>query len=216
MGIFSSWLHPERGYDKAMQELKKYYEQAQQYQQPYIEHGEDAYKNISPALLELLNPEQLHDKWSQGYKESDYAKQLESEAMDRGLNSAQSMGLGGSSSALQALQGGTQKIVNQERQQYLDDLMKKYLSGVGLGQNIYNTGAGAAGTSSNIASNMGSNAAQLAFNKQNAPGNLLNNLIQGAVSFATPIGQAYGMNKLGLDKNAPWSTTGSGSTTGRH
>lgn len=220
MSMLSSFLHPERGYKKGQQQLdnyynqsKDFYNQAQGYAQPYVNQGQTAYNEIHPAMQALLDPQALQDKWASGYKESEAAKNLESMAQEHGLNAANSMGLGGSSTALNAIQAGTSQIGAQDRQTYLDNLMQKYLAGTGIGQNLYNTGASAAGQQgqnamnmTNNAMNMGQNSAQMAFGQQNAPGNMLNNVIQGAASFATPIGQAWGMNKMGI-KN-PWTTGG--------
>lgn len=208
MSWLSNLMHPGRGYESAQDELDKYWQQAQQFQQPFINNAHGVYGGLDEAFRNLLDPSKLQDMWSKNYKESDYAKNLEHELMDRGQNAAQSMGLGGSSSALQAIQGGTQKVMGDERQQYLDDLMKKYMSGLGLGENIYGTGANAAGNLSNQASRMGEDSAQMAFNRENAGGDMLSRLLQGAISFGTPMGQAWGMNKLGLNNNTPWSTTG--------
>jgi hypothetical protein len=208
MSWLTSFLNPGKGYDKAQEELNKYWQQAQQFQQPFMNNAQGVYGGLNEAFQNLLDPSKLQDMWSKNYKESDYAKNMEHELMDRGLNSAQSMGLGGSSSALQALQGGTQKVVNDERQKFLDDLMKKYMTGIGLGENIYGTGANAAGNLSNQAMHMGEDSAQMAFGKENAPGDLLSRILQGGVSFATPFAQAWGMNKMGMGGNTPWSTVG--------
>lgn len=207
MSWLSSFLHPDRGYDKAMQDLKNYFDQAQGALNPYASHGEDAYAGISEAMNKLMHPAELEDEWLKDYNESEQAKRAESMATDRGMTAAQGMGLGGSSSALQALQQGTSDIALQDKEKFLNNMLQKYLSGVGIGTGIYNTGAGAAGQIGQNAMNMGSNIGQLDFGKTNAPGDLLSKIIQGGISFATPIGQSWGMKQLGLD-NAPWSTTG--------
>jgi hypothetical protein len=193
MGWLDSFLHPEKGYQKGQEELQKYFQQAQQFQQPYQNNANQVAPGLLEAFQRLLSPGGLQDEWAKGYKESDLAKQLESEATDRGLSTAASQGLGGSSSALQAVQGGTQKIVNQERSQYLNDLMQKYLAGLGIGQNIYGVGANSANNSSNNALRMGENSANLEFGKQNAGGNLFSNLLGlvggiGGSALAGPIG----------------------------
>lgn len=220
MSWLSSFLHPGKGYQKGQEQLDKYYQQAQNYYnqgqgylQPYNEFGQKAYGDINTAMQKLLNPGALQDEWIKGYSESDAAKNLEDTATQRGLNAASSLGLMGSSPALSAIQQGTSQIAAQDRQQYLDDLMQKYLSGIGIGQGIFGTGANAASGMSNNALNMGKNSmemgkdsAQLAFGKENAGGNMFSKLLEGGISAMTPVGQAWGMNKLGL--NQPWSFTG--------
>jgi hypothetical protein len=206
MSWLSSFLHPEKGYQAAQDQLEKYYQQAQQQYQPFIQQGQEAYGGLSEAMKALLDPQALQDKWASGYQESDAAKQLESMAQQQGLGAASSMGLMGSSPALQAIQSGTSGIVAQDRQRYLDDLLNKYQAGIGIGQNIYGTGATAANQFGQNAMNMGHNSAQTAFGAQNAPGDILSKLLQGGLSFGTPIGQAWGMKQLGVQQ--PWSFTG--------
>jgi hypothetical protein len=182
MSWFSSFMHPGRGYEKGQEQLDKYYQQAQQFQQPYMQNGQNAYAGLNTAMGNLLDPEQLQSQWASGYNESPYAKQQEAMAQQQGLNAASSMGLMGSSPALQAIQSGTAGIVQQDRQQYLNDLMQKYLAGTGIGQNIYGVGANAANQSSQNAMNQGQNSAQMAFNRQNAGGNMFGNLLGAGLS----------------------------------
>ena len=177
MSWLSSFLHPERGYEKAQEQLDKYYQQAQQNYQPYMQQGQEAYGGLSDAMKALLNPEALQAQWASGYAESPEAKMAEQMAQERGMNAASSMGLMGSSPALGAIQQGTSQIGLADRQKYLDDLMQKYLAGAGLAQGIYGTGANAAGQSGQNAMNMGTNSANMAYNQQNAPGNMFSGLL---------------------------------------
>lgn len=206
MSWLTSFLHPERGYEKAQDELNKYYEQGQHYLEPYNQHGLDIFGKYSSAMDKLLNPAALHDEWSKNYRESDLAKQNEAMATQRGLEAASSMGLLGSSPAISAIQSGTAGIVARDRQQYLDDLLKKYLSGIGIGQDIYSKGANTATSLSNNAINMGNNSAQLEYGKQNAPGNLFSNLLNTGLN----LGGSFltgGMGKGSFGRGA-WSTIG--------
>lgn len=202
MSWLSSFLHPERSYEDAQKELEKYFQQAQQYQQPYMQHGEEAYGGLSNAMNALLNPEELYSKWAGGYQESPAAKYAESAAQEHGLNAASSMGLMGSSPALQAIQAGTSQIGAEDRQNYLNDLMQKYLSGIGIGQNIYGIGSNAAGQLGQNAMNMGQNSAQMKFNQTNAPGNLFGNLLGTGASFAGGLAGNY--------LNSKWNPMGGG------
>lgn len=207
MSWLSSFLHPERSYDKAQEQLDKYYQQSQSYLNPYNQNGLEAYGKYSNAMDKLLNPASLEDEWSKNYKESELAKQNEDMATQSGLNAAQQMGLMGSEPALSALQSGKASIVAQDRQRYLDDLMKKYMAGIGIGQDIYSKGENSAGQMSNNASNMGQNSAQTQFNKNNAQGDLFGKLLGGAAGiFGAPIGNALG---AGFAQKMGWSPTGS-------
>lgn len=205
MSWLSSFLNPGQGYDEAQKKLDEYYNQAQGNLKPYNQNGLNAYGGLNTAMGKLLDPAALQDEWNKTYQESDYAKQNEAMAQQNGLNAASSMGIMGSTPALQAIQAGTSGIGAKDRQQYLDDLMKKYMAGIGIGQDIYGKGANAAGQMSQNAMTQGENSATNAFGKTNASGNLFGNLVQGAASFATPLGMSWAGNKLGLQ---PWSTSG--------
>jgi hypothetical protein len=211
MSWLSSFLHPEKGYDQAQGQLDKYYNQGQGYLQPYNQNGQDAYGKYSGAMDKLLNPGGLQDEWNKNYQESDAAKQTEAQANQSGLNAAQQMGLGGSAPALQAIQSGTFGIQAQDKQKYLDDLMQKYMAGIGIGKDIYGTGANAAGQMSTNSMNQGTNSAQTQFNKTNAQGDLFGKLLGTGIGVAGsalggPIGGALG---AGLSQYMGWSPTGS-------
>ena len=177
MSWLSSFLHPERGYNSAQEQLDKYYNNAQGRLQPYNQNGQDVYGKYKEAMEKLMNPGGLQDEWSKNYQESDIAKQNEAMASQSGLNAAQQMGLNGSSPALQAIQSGTAGIVANDRQKYLDDLMQKYMAGIGIGKDIYGTGANAAGKQSRKCNEQGQNSAQTQFNKTNAQGDMFGKLL---------------------------------------
>ncbi len=211
MGMFDSFLHPEEGYKKAQNELDKYYNQGQGYLSPYNQYGQNAYGNYSNAMQRLLDPAALQNDWIKGYTESESAKNATDIAKQSGLDAASSMGLMGSNTALNALQGGASKIALDDRQNYLDNLMQKYLAGAGIAGNIFNTGANSANAMTTNAMNMGQNSAQMAYNRQNAPGNLMGGLLGMGVGLAGsalggPVGSALG---AGLAQKMGWSPTGS-------
>lgn len=189
-----SFLHPEKGYKKGQEQLDKYYQQGQGYLNPYNQFGQNAYGNYSDAMKRLLDPAGLQAEWEKGYSESPSAKYAEGLAQQHGLDAASGLGLMGSNTALNAIQGGTSQIGLDDRQRYMDNLMQKYLAGAGIAGNIFGTGAGAAGSMANNAMNMGQNSAQMAFGQQNAPGNLFGNLLGAGIGFMTggPAGAAVG------------------------
>ncbi len=199
MGWLSSFLHPEKGYDKAQGQLDKYYGQAQGYQQPYNQAGFGQAGNLQNYINSLMDPQALQDKWSKGYQTSEAAKNTMGLAQQHGLDAASSMGLMGSSPALNVIQAGTSAIGAEDKQNYLNDLMQKYMQGAGLSQGMYNTGANAAGGMGQNAMNMGQNSAQMQYGKENAPGNLFGNII------GTGAGLLGGY--LGGGKS-PWHTGG--------
>jgi len=179
--MFNSFMHPERGYEKAGEQMDKYYRDAQGNLQPYNQNGLDQYGRLNDQANQLNDPAALEAKWAGGYTESPYAQQMQKQAAESGMGAASSMGLNGSSAALGNVQQSAGNIMQSDRQQYMNDLMQKYMASVGIGQNIYNQGENAAGQMSKNAMDQGQNAGQVAYNEQNAPGALLGNwLAKGA------------------------------------
>lgn len=181
MSWLSSFLHPEKGYEKGQEQLDKYYGQSQGYLQPYNQQGQDQYGNLNEFIKSLMDPQALQDKWAKGYTESEAAKGAERMAQEHGLNAASSLGLMGSNTALNGIQAGTTQIGLNDRQNYLDNLMQKYLAGAGLSQGVYNTGANTAGQMGTNAMNMGNSSAEMAYGRENAGGNMLGGLIGGGI-----------------------------------
>jgi hypothetical protein len=210
MSWLTSFIHPQKGYQAGQEQLDKYYNQAQGYQQPYNQQGQEQYGNLNDIIKNLIDPQALQDKWSKGYNESEAAKNMENMAQEHGLNAASSMGLMGSNTALNAIQSGTSQIGAQDRQNYLNDLMEKYKTGAGLSQGIYNTGAASAGQMGQNAMNQGQNSAQMSYNQENAPGNMFSGLVGSGLGLAGsalggPIGSAIG-GVIGKK----WGLTGKG------
>ena len=204
MSWLSSFLHPQRGYQAGQQQLDKYYNQAQGLQDPYNQNGLTQSNNLNKYIESLMDPQALQDKWASGYKESEAAKNMENMAQEHGLNAANSMGLMGSNTALNALQSGTSQIGALDRQNYLNDLMEKYKMGAGLSQGMYNTGAGAAGQMGQNAMNMGQNSADMAYGMQNSGGNMLSGLIGQGIGLA---GSALG-GPMGAALAKRWNLSG--------
>lgn len=200
MSALSNLLHPGRPYREAQNTYNQYYNQGQGYLQPYQEHGNEAYGHLSNAMQRLLNPADLYNEWASGYETSPYAKQAQEMAQTQGLNAASSMGLLGSTPALQAIQQGTTNIGLQERGNYLDNLFKQYLSGAELAQGLYATGAGAASQMGSNALNAGGSNAELTYGSKSAGANMLANIL-GTVS-------GFGMLKSLLNGSQSGGGTG--------
>jgi hypothetical protein len=177
MSWLSSFLNPGKGYEKGQEQLDKYYNEAQGNLSPYNQFGQNQYSNLNEMIQKMMNPGALEDEWIKNYKLSENAKNMQGMAQQQGLDAASSMGLLGSSPALQAIQAGTSQIGAADRQNYLNDLMEKYKTAAGLSQGIFGTGANAAGAMSNNAMNMGQNSAQMAYNRENAGGNMFGGLL---------------------------------------
>ena len=174
IGGVAGWALDSAGdpYRDAEKEQQKYYMDAQGKLQPYNQNGQDQFKRLNGQAEALNDPAALEAKWAGGYRESPFAQQEEGKAKESGLDAASSMGLMGSSAALNNIQQSSSDITNADRQNYMNDLMQKYLASINVGQNLYSTGANAAGQQSTNAMNTGANQAQLKYGEEQAPWDL--------------------------------------------
>ena len=201
---FSSFMNPGKAYKRAGQQMDKYYQQGQEALNPYMQQGQAAYEPMQNAMQSLLDPTALQGQWIDSYEQSPWAQDLMSRSMSEGQNAASAMGLLGSSPALQALQAGSAQIGNADRQAYLDDIMKKYMSGAQVAQGIYGQGANAASQFGQNAMNQGQQMGQMAYGQQAAPGQMFGNLLNTAISAAVPM---YGMSQMAKGGGG-WNTGG--------
>lgn len=176
MSWFSEMMHPGRSYDKAQAAKDAFYNSSQGTRQPYIDRGERGGTNLEEMMSKLMNPGALQDEWSKGYSVSPYAKQLQEQSQTGGLDAASAMGLGGSSAALTNIQKGSGDIVQKDRQNYMDDMMKKYMAAMGIGSSLYGTGASMGSQQAQGQENQGEWSANNAFNKNQAGSNILSKL----------------------------------------
>lgn len=187
--MIDSFLNPERGYEAAGQQMEKYYKDAQGNLQPYNQNGMDQYGRLNDQANQLNDPAALQAKWAQGYEMSPQAQQMLSQSKESGMGAASSMGLMGSSAALGNIQNSAGNIMQNDRQNYMNDLMQKYLASVGIGQNLYGTGANAAGGMANNAMQQGQNMGQSAYGQMNAGGDAFGKLlgmgVNAGVNYAT-------------------------------
>ena len=197
MSWFSNLIHPGGAYDQASSANKQGYEEGQGMRQPYLQQGQEAGGDIMEMLKKLMNPGALQDEWSKGYNTSDTAKQGMAQAQSNGLDAASAMGLGGSSAALNNIQNQTSQIGAQDKQQYMKDLMEKYMGAMGLGNSIYGQGANTANQGANSAQQFGENQAGINYNQQNAGAGLFGSMLGGGAGLlgnvlGGPIGSAFG------------------------
>jgi hypothetical protein len=176
-GMISSFLHPEKGYENAQKAASRGFEEAKQYQLPFQQWGMQVHPNLAQSYLDLSNPTKLQGEWANAYEMSPQAQRAMDFSKNQGLEQASSMGLMGSSGALNNLQQGAGDIMLQDRRNFLNDLMQKYMAGIGLGTNIYNVGAQSGRAIGDQAARHGENMAQLAYGKTNAPGEMFGGLL---------------------------------------
>ena len=179
-GLFSG--NPADGYKDAGKQINKSWQEALGYTKPYQQAGMDAYGGLKDATGRLLNPEELENQWSKGYETSPYAKDEMARSTESGLDAASSMGLMGSSPALQNIQHNSSTIMNQDRRNYLQDLMQKYMAGVQSSQNIFGTGANTAQFMGAGAMQTGEDLAKMKYGETNAPGEQMNSMFSQMMS----------------------------------
>lgn len=172
---FKGLVDPGSAYRHAGKEITKGYNQGQGYLDPYNKAGTGQIDRLTGAQDRLMNPGALQDEWAKNYQMSPYAKQLQDQAKAGGMDAASSQGLLGSSTAINSIQQGSSNIMNADRQKYMDDMMQKYMSGVGIGQGIFGQGAGAANQMSQNANQYGQNMAGVKFGEGNAMMNQMMN-----------------------------------------
>jgi len=180
--MINSFLHPEDAYKEAEKASNASWDEQQGYGRPYWQQGIDQYGRLNSAENDLLDPGALQNKWGASYETSPYAKRLLEMNKNSGLDAASSMGLMGSSAALGNIQTGAGDIVAKDRQNFMNDLMQKYLAGIGIGQNIYGVGANTAGNLMTGAQQHGQDVAGLRYGAAAAPGQLFGNILGTAAS----------------------------------
>lgn len=172
-----SFMHPEDAYKKAAEQFQNFWDQAQVYQKPYSDAGLAQLSPLTNAENQLLNPTDLLGKWMEKYQISPYAKRSMENAKASGMDAASSMGLEGSSSALNNIQQSSADIMNQDRAGFLKDLMEKFKTGIGVGQDIYDKGAATAGNLGTQALGVGNEMGGAAYGAEGAPGEMFKNLM---------------------------------------
>lgn len=176
--LFHKYLHPEEAYDEAGRREQQGWNEAKGYETPYWQHGMDQYGDLNTARKKLMDPAALQNEWSKNYETSPYAKRMLDVNSQQGQEAAASMGLGGSSAAVSNIQRGAGDIVARDRQQYMNDLMQKYMSGIGLGQGMYNTGANMGATLGGQSMRHGENQAGLGYGASASQGQLFENIMK--------------------------------------
>ncbi len=168
VGLLNSFLN--NPHKSAQKGINQGWDEAQKYQRPFWQNGMDQYGRLNDATGKLLDPTKLQDEWSSNYETSPFAKRMLEMNNQSGQEAASAMGLSGSSAGVSNIQQGAGDIVSRDRQQYMNDLMQKYMAGIGLGQSMYGTGAAAGQNLGNQAYQHGENTANINYAKEAAPG----------------------------------------------
>ena len=205
-GLITKLMNPGNAYKKAGQEAERYFQQGQNYLQPYNQQGQQAYGNVQGAMQNLLNPENLYGRFAQSYETSPYAKYAQEAAQNAGLDAASSMGLFGSTPAMRGIQAETSRIGAADRENYMKNMIDQYIHGATLSQNIYGQGANAAGQLSQNANNMGRMAGQTAYGQSSAGPSMFTNLLGTAGKGIADYNAMKGWNTYGGQSQTPGAT----------
>lgn len=185
--MISSFLNPDDAYEKSQDALRNQWGETKEFLAPFREKGLEQYPQISEAIKRLMSGD-LQNDWISKYDTSSYAQRVMDMEKQKALEAASSMGLMGSSGALNNIQQGSADIQSKDRQQFLNNLMQEYMSGLGLSSNLYNTGAGVSSNLAGLGSQYGQNYAGLEYGKQAAPGQLFGQLLGAAIGAGTGMG----------------------------
>lgn len=190
--VLGTVINPGRGFEGAQKKNQAGWNEAKGFLQPYQQNGLEQYPMLSDAFKQLLDPTGLQNKWMGAYEQSPMAKQALEQNTNVGRDEASSMGLNGSSAALANIQQGAGNIAGQDKQHFIENMMKQYMNGIGLGSNLYGTGATAAGALASGAQQFGENQGQLEYGRKMAPWDLWN-------AFGDKVGAAMmgGMGGMG-------------------
>lgn len=200
-GMLGGLIGTSDAYGDAQDQLSKYYNQATGDMRPFIQAGQGAIAPMQSAAAALMNPAQLRQQWLNSYTTSPEAQRVQAMATQQGLGDASSMGLLGSTPALQAIQSGSAGIGLQDQQNYLNDLMNKYTTGINTNRALMGTGANLTGYfgEGGLATNMGNQMANMAYGQSEDPWSTIGSIIGGAGGFLAgggPTGMMAGA-KLG-------------------
>lgn len=178
--MMDKFLHPEDAYKDAEKQAQAGWNETKGFETPYWQHGLDQYGGLNEAEQKLLHPEQLQGEWAKSYETSPYAKRMLDMNTQTGQEAASAMGLGGSSAAVSNIQQGAGDIVSKDREQYMNDLMQKYMQGIGIGQNIYGTGANMGAQLGGQSMTHGQDMASLKYGENASQGKLFENILRTA------------------------------------
>lgn len=176
MAFLDFLFDPGKPYRRAQDQYKQGLEEAQKYYEPYLEHGQESGQSLADLMSRLQNPQQFEQELMSGYSLSPMAQDKLARNLQEGQDIAGSLGLGGSSAALQDIYQGAGRIQNEDEQAYRNRLMQDYLTSIGIGQQFYGTGAQTASNAANLTQGGYGNMAQSAYGAAAAPGQLFGQL----------------------------------------
>lgn len=142
-GIFGN--NGGKGYKDAANELKKYFGQAANYQNPFYNAGTGAISGYQDWLKQMQNPSEFLNNLEGQYQESPHAKYLQDQAMRAATNAGSASGLTGSTPLIKQMQQNASDISSEDLNSWLGNALginSQYGQGLdtlmGRGQNSAN------------------------------------------------------------------------------
>lgn len=126
MSWLSDLIHPGRPYKDAAGTIQQSVQDAQGYQQPYYDAGVGGLSSLQDIIKKLSDPKGFMDELTQGYSESPYATAAKESGKEAGMQTAEQMGLGGSSNELSGITATAENITQRDRDSYIQKLMDMY------------------------------------------------------------------------------------------
>lgn len=165
LGQFGSGMRggSEKPFDAAGQQYKDWTNKAATLNSPYYNAGTGAIPDYQNWLTGQKDPAQFINNLMGNYNESDYAHNLQNDAMNAGTNFGSASGLTGSSALAQQMQQNAGKISSQDMNQWLQNALGINTQ-YGQGQkNLVDMGQNATNSLTNLYSNTGNNMANAAY-----------------------------------------------------
>lgn len=137
---------------------------AQQYMQPYVQQGQQAYQNMQPQLQQMSqNPTEYLNQLLSQYKPSEAYQNSRDEAMRAAGNTAAAGGMRGSSQDSMGEGRLVDSLMGQDMQQWLQNVRGLQTEGLQGQSGIYGTGANAGQSLENDLQNSLAQQGNLAF-----------------------------------------------------
>jgi hypothetical protein len=186
IGSIASGLFNDSGapYNAAMDQYQKYYNQAQNTQQPFLNAGTGAIPNYQNFLSKMQNPTDFINNISSQYKESPYAQYQQQQARRAAENFGSANGLSGSTLLMQQAQQNASNISSQDMNNWLQNVLgvnQQYGQGQ---QNLIQGGQNSANSLTNLLSMLGNNMGQAAYGQEAGNQSDFSNILGGLGSLA--------------------------------
>lgn len=162
-GIFGNSDAP---YEKAGKQYEKYFQGAQQFQNPFFNAGQQGLGNYQNWLQGQQDPSAFINRLMGQYQESPFAHNLQQQAMRSGINAASANGLAGSTPFAQQMQQNAGQIASADQNNWLQNVIG-INSQYGQGQhNIMQSGQHAGDFLSQLFSQQGNNMAGVKYGQE--------------------------------------------------